>query len=75
MKSFIKKHFGTLKACSDELGVSVVTVQNWINKNPRGILKHSPEIIAEKDTTFIQLAGEVLHREHEINVLEPLRES
>lgn len=75
MKAFIKKHFGTLKACSEELGVTQVTVQNWIKKNPRGILRFSPEIIADKDTTFIQLAGEVLHREHEINVLEPTKET
>ena len=73
MKSFIKKHFGTLKACSEELGVTQVTVQNWIKKNPRGILRFSPEIIADKDTTFLQLAGDVLHREHEIKVLEPMK--
>lgn len=75
MKSYIHKHFGTITACASELGVTTQTVQNWIQRNPRGILKHAPEIIAKKDTTYIQLEGEVLYREHEIQVLEPTRET
>ena len=71
MKSYIRTHFGTIVKCADELGVTTQTVQNWIQRNPRGILKHAPEIIATKDTTYIQLEGEVLYREHEINELEP----
>lgn len=75
MKSYIHKHFGTIVQCADELGVTTQTVQNWIQRNPRGILKHAPEIIAQKDTTYLQLEGEVLYREHEITVLEPTKDS
>jgi predicted transcriptional regulator len=71
MRDFIRKQFGTITGCAEELGVTTVTVRNWINKNPRGILKHSPEIIRDKDVTFIQLAGEVLHREHILRDIEP----
>lgn len=75
MKSYIKKHFGTIRSCASELGVTTQTVQNWIRRNPRGILKHAPEIIAQKDTTYLQLQGEVMHRQHEIEVLEPTQET
>jgi len=73
MKSFIKKHFGSQKGCAEELGVTAQTVQNWITKNPRGILRHAPEIIRTKDTTWVQLEGEVLFREYEIHELEEIR--
>ena len=63
MKSFITKHFGTCSACAEELGVTKMTVNNWINKNPRGMLKHAPEIVSTKNTTWTQLSGEVLFQE------------
>ena len=59
MNSYIKKHFGTIQKCADELGVSTRTVSNWIHRNPKGILKHGIEITAKKDTTWMQLQGEV----------------
>jgi|TARA_Y100000015_G_scaffold9845_1_gene9368 predicted transcriptional regulator len=71
MKGYLIKHFGTLDKCAEELGVTVVTVRNWIRKNPRGILKHAPEIIATKDTTYLQLQGEVMVRQEEIEKIEP----
>ena len=43
-------------------------------KNPRGILRHAPEIIKYKDTTFTQLMGEVLFREYELTELDAIRE-
>ncbi len=73
MKEYITNLDGTQKACADELGVTTATVQNWINKNPRAILVHSPEIVKAKDTTFTQLVSEVLYREYEINELEHIR--
>ncbi len=71
MKGYLIKHFGSLDKCADELGVTVVTVRNWIRTNPRGILKHAPEIIATKDTTYLQLQGEVMVRQEEIEKIEP----
>lgn len=73
MKSYLKNLYGSQKACAEELGVTTATVQNWIKKNPRGILRHAPEIIRYKNTTFTQLMGEVMFREYELEELEPIR--
>lgn len=73
MKSYLKTLYGSQKACAEELGVTTATVQNWIKKNPRGILRHAPEIIRYKNTTFTQLMGEVMFREYELEELEPIR--
>ena len=43
-----------------------MTVNNWINKNPRGVLKHAPEIVSSKNITWTQLSGEVLFQEDEL---------
>ena len=73
MKGYIKKHFGTQKNCAEELGVTPQTVYNWVNINPRGILRYAPEILRTKDTTWLQLEGEVLFREYEIRELKDVR--
>jgi DNA-binding XRE family transcriptional regulator len=75
MRDFIKKHYGSQKQCAAELGVSEKTVGNWMKRNPRGILKHAKSIIENKNTTYLQLHGEVEYREHELEVLEPTRET
>jgi len=73
MRDYIKKHWGTNKKCAEELGVTPRTVTNWIKRNPRGSLKNAAEIVATKNTTYLQLNGEVEWREHEIKNLEPIR--
>jgi DNA-binding transcriptional regulator YdaS (Cro superfamily) len=73
MKAYLKTLYGSQKACAEELGVTTATVQNWIKKNPRGILRHAPEIIRYKDTTFTQLMGEVMFREYELTELELIK--
>lgn len=73
MKAYLKTLYGSQKACAEELGVTTATVQNWIKKNPRGILRHAPEIIRYKNTTFTQLMGEVMFREYELEELEPMK--
>jgi predicted transcriptional regulator len=74
MRDFIKKHYGSQKQCAAELGVTEQTVGNWVKRNPRGILKHAKKIVNNKNTTYLQLHGEVEFREHELEVLEPIRE-
>ena len=75
MRDYIKKHFGSQKQCAEELGVSEKTVGNWMTKNPSGILKHARQIVETKNTTYLQLHGEVEYREHELKVLEPTKET
>lgn len=67
LKKYITKHFGTMENCATELGVTRQTINNWQMKSPRGMLKYAPEIVSKKDTTWTQLAGEVLNREEELN--------
>lgn len=67
LKKFIKKQFGTQTECAEELGVTKMTVYHWHTQNPRGMLKHAPEIVAKCNTTWTQLAGEILSREEELN--------
>lgn len=63
LPKFIRKHFGSVEGCSSELNVTSQTVYNWCSKNPRGMLKHAPEIVHTKDITWTQLSGEVLYHE------------
>jgi hypothetical protein len=67
LKKFIFKKFGSSIKCARALEISPQTVLNWHTKNPRAMLKHAPEIVAKCDTTWTQLAGEVLAREEELN--------
>tara|TARA_R110002012_G_scaffold197522_2_gene366067 strand:+ start:129 stop:359 length:231 start_codon:yes stop_codon:yes gene_type:complete len=67
LKKFISKKFGTQKNCAEQLGVTTMTVFSWHTRNPRAMLKHAPEIVNLVDTTWTQLAGEVLMREEELN--------
>lgn len=66
LKKFIVKKYGSQKNCAEQLGVTQMTVLTWHTKNPRGMLKHAPEIVRQCDTTWTQLAAEVLSREEEL---------
>lgn len=62
-KEFIGKHYGSQTRLAKSLGVTPETVRSWIVYNPRGILKHSPEIIKEKNVTASQIIWEVMFHE------------
>ena len=66
LKKLIKKLYGSQLNCSIELGVTSQSVHNWHTSNPRSMLKYAPEIVANKNITWTQLAGEVLARENEL---------
>lgn len=68
LAKYINKHFGSVDKCSEELGVTSQTVYNWINKNPRGMLKFAPEIVHLKNTTWTQLSGEVMYHEEALRL-------
>lgn len=63
MRQFIKKHYGTQRKMSDELGISNQTITNWIKTNPRGVLRYLPEIVSNIDTTAMEVVWEVMHHE------------
>jgi DNA-binding XRE family transcriptional regulator len=62
-REFIGRHYGTQTRMAKDLGVTPETVRTWITKNPRGMLKHSPEIVCEKNVTASQIVWEVMHHE------------
>lgn len=63
LKEFIGRHYGTQTRMADSLGVTPETVRTWIVRNPRGILKHSPEIIKDRNVTASEIVWEVMHHE------------
>lgn len=67
LKKFIKKKFGSQARCAEALNITAQSVYNFHANNPRAMLKHAPEIVAQCDTTWTQLSGEVLAREAELN--------
>lgn len=71
LSQYIKKHYGTQSNMARELSVNSATVRNWLRANPRGLLKHMPEIISQKDTTCAELLSEVLYHEHLLGADKP----
>jgi len=63
MRKFIKKHYGTQLSMSKQLGISNQTVTNWMESNPRGMLKYIPEIVSKVDTTEREVVWEVMFQE------------
>lgn len=66
-KEFITKHYGSQRQLSKDLNVTPETVRIWIVKNPRGLLKHIPEIVRDKNVTASQVMWEVIHHEQTLN--------
>ena len=46
-----------------ELGITTATINGWIKRNPRGILKYAPQIVKDKNVTASQIVWEVMHHE------------
>jgi DNA invertase Pin-like site-specific DNA recombinase len=67
LKDYIKKLYGSQKACADALGVDRRTVHRWINENPKRMIKYVDTIVKTSDTTKIQIIGEILYHDEEIN--------
>ena len=67
LKDYIKKLYGSQKACADALGVDRRTVYRWINENPKRMIKYVDAIVKTSDTTKIQIIGEILYHDEEIN--------
>jgi predicted site-specific integrase-resolvase len=59
--------YGTNKACYESLGVNRSTLYRWINQDPMRMLKYCDKIAKQTDTTKLQLEGEILYQDEQIN--------
>jgi hypothetical protein len=63
MEAFLIKNYGSLTMAAGHLNVSVQTINNWLKRNPRGLLKHMPTMVQQCNVTETQIMGEVLYHE------------
>ena len=66
-KSYIVKLYGTQANMATCLKVSNNTVNNWVQKNPMPLLKHSQTILKQCDTTANELISEVLFHNNNLS--------
>ena len=66
-KSYIVRLYGSQSSMAIALKVSPNTVNNWVQKNPMPLLKHSETILKHCDTTAQELMSEVLFQNEQIN--------
>ncbi len=67
LKEYIKKLYGTQQACANALGVDRRTVHRWINEEPKRMIRYADTIVKTADTTKIQLIGEILYQDEQLN--------
>jgi hypothetical protein len=63
MEAFLIKNYGSLTMAAGNLKVSPQTINNWLKRNPRGLLKHMPTMVQQCNVTETQIMGEVLYHE------------
>ena len=63
LECFLTKHYGSVTMAAGHLKVSTQTINNWLKRNPRGLLKHMPTMVQQCNVTETQILGEVLYHE------------
>ena len=67
LKDYIVTLYGSHNACHESLGVNRSTLYRWLNNEPRRMLKYCDKIAKQTDTTKLQLEGEILYQDEQIN--------
>ena len=67
LKEYIQKLYGSQQACADALGVDRRTVHRWIYEEPKRMIRYADKIAKTADTTKIQLIGEILYQDEQLN--------
>ena len=67
LKDYIVTLYGSHKACHESLGVNRSTLYRWLNNEPRRMLKYCDKIAKQTDTTKLQLEGEILYLDEQLN--------
>ena len=63
LECFLTKHYGSVTMAAGHLKVSPQTINTWLKRNPRGLLKHMPTMVQQCNVTETQIMGEVLYHE------------
>ena len=67
LKKYIIRLYGSNRACYEALGVNRSTLYRWIHEDPMRMLKYCDKIAKQTDTTKLQLEGEILYQDEQIN--------
>ena len=67
LKDYIVTLYGSHKACHESLGVNRSTLYRWLNNEPRRMLRYCDKIAKQTDTTKLQLEGEILYLDEQLN--------
>jgi len=67
LKEYIKTLYGSQQACADALGVDRRTVHRWIYEEPKRMIRYADVVVKTADTTKIQLIGEILYQDEQLN--------
>jgi DNA invertase Pin-like site-specific DNA recombinase len=67
LKDYIVNLYGSHKACHEALEVNRSTLYRWLNNEPRRMLRYCDRIAKQTDTTKLQLEGEILYLDEQLN--------
>ena len=67
LKDYIVNLYGSHKAWHEALEVNRSTLYRWLNNEPRRMLRYCDRIAKQTDTTKLQLEGEILYLDEQLN--------
>ena len=67
LKKYILGLYGSNKACYEALEVNRSTLYRWLNEDPRRMLRYCEKITKQTNTTKLQLEGEILYLDEQLN--------
>jgi hypothetical protein len=66
LKKWIVHTYGSQRILAEDLGVTTMTIQNWVNKNPEGLLKHVPSLRLKSPDEMMTLVEAIVNQQREI---------
>ena len=66
LRTWIVHNYGSQRLLSEQLKVTTMTIQNWCNKNPEGILKHFSALKLKDPDRLMDLVDAVMSQKKEI---------
>lgn len=66
LKKWIVHTYGSQRILAEDLGVTTMTIQNWVNKNPEGLLKHIPSLKLKSPEMMMDLVEAIVNQQREI---------